>query len=151
MGASMQTASRSQAASGGSGGGLAIIGLLEVCESDFSKGLAEAEAEEDAAQDKYEKLTQENKVERATKDKTVASIATEIARLEKKNAEFTGDRTEVQQELDALLEYYAKLKKQCVAQPETYHDRVARRKREIEGLQQALNMLMSQDGGGEGE
>jgi len=144
MGASMET--RSQTANAGSGGGTAIIGLLEVCESDFSKGLAEGEAEEDVAQDKYEKLTQENKVERATKDKTVASIGSEIASLEKKNAEFTGDRTEVQQELDALLEYFAKLKKQCVAQPETYHDRVARRKREIEGLQQALNMLMSQDG-----
>jgi len=146
MGASMDTASRSRATYGGSGGGTAIIGLLEVCQSDFSKGLAEAEAEEDAAQDKYEKLTQENKVERATKDKTVASIGSEIARLEKKNSEFTGDRTEVQQELDALLEYFAKLKKQCVAQPESYHDRVARRKREIEGLQNALNMLMSNDG-----
>jgi len=143
MGASMET--RSQTTNAG-GGGTAIIGLLEVCESDFSKGLAEGEAEEDVGQDKYEKLTQENKVERATKDKMVSSIGSEIARLEKKNAEFTGDRTEVQQELDALLEYFAKLKKQCVAQPESYHDRVARRKREIEGLQQALNMLLSQDG-----
>jgi len=146
MGASMETATRSRATYGGSGGGTAIIGLLEVCQSDFSKGLSEAEAEEDAAQDKYEKLTQENKVERATKDKAVASVGSEIARLEKKNSEFTGDRTEVQQELDALLEYFAKLKKQCVAQPESFHDRVARRKREIQGLQQALNMLMSNDG-----
>lgn len=144
MGASMQSSS-ARAAYAGSGGGTAIIGLLEVCESDFSKGLAEAEAEEEAAQEKYEKLTQENKVERATKDKTVTNIGSEIARLEKKIAEFTGDRTEVQQELDALLEYFAKLKKQCVAQPESYHDRVARREREIKGLQEALGMLMSQE------
>jgi len=146
MGQSMNSENARQAYTG-SGGGTAIIGLLEVCESDFSKGLSEVEAEEDAAQDKYEKLTQENKVEKATKDKSVASIASEGARIEKKNAEFTGDRSEVQQELDALLEYFAKLKKQCVAQPESFHDRVARRKREIDGLQNALNILLSQDGG----
>jgi len=145
MGASMKTASVVQIKAGGAGGGTAIIGLLEVCESDFSKGLAEGQAEEDAAQDEYEKLTQENKKERAVKNKTVTSIGTEVARIEKKNAEFTGDRTETQQELDALLEYFEKLKKQCVAQPESYHDRVARRKREIGGLEQALNMLMGQD------
>merc|ERR1719443_1226850 len=143
MGASMQTASRTVYT--GAGGGTAIIRLLEVCESDFSKGLAEAEAEEDAAQDEYEKLTAENKKERAVKDKTVQNIGSETARIEKKVSEFTGDRSETKQELDALLEYLEKLTKQCVAQPESYHDRVERRKREIEGLEQALNMLMSQD------
>jgi len=79
------------------------------------------------------------------KDKTVTSIGTEVARIEKKTAEFTGDRTETQQELDALLEYSAKLTKQCVAQPENFHARVARRKREIEGLEQALDALMGQE------
>jgi len=143
MSSSMNTDSKT--AYTGSGGGTAIIGLLEVCESDFSKGLAEADSEEDAAQDEYEKLTTENKKERAVKDKTVANIGTEVARIEKKVSEFTGDRSETKQELDALLEYLEKLTKQCVAQPESYHDRVERRKREIEGLEQALNMLMSQD------
>jgi len=147
MGASMKSASSSnlQTGNAGAGGGTAIIQLLEVCESDFSKGLAEADAEEDAAQDSYEKLTQENKVEGATKEKTVSNIVSEAARIEKKLSEFTGDRTETKQELDALLEYLEKLTKQCVAQPESYHDRVARRKREIEGLENALNILMSQD------
>jgi len=154
MGANMKSASKEDdrsavagsAAYAGAGGGTAIIGMLEVCESDFSKGLAEGQAEEDAAQEEYEKLTLENKKERAVKDKTVTNIGSEVARLEKKTAEFTGDRSETQQELDALLEYFAKLTKQCVAQPESYHDRVARRKREIDGLEQALSMLMSQDG-----
>jgi len=141
IGNDMKIGSNGQAAYTGSGGGTAIIGMLEVCESDFSKGLAESASEEDAAQDSYEKLTQENKKERAVKDKTVTNIVTEVARIEKKNAEFTGDRTETQQELSALLEYLEKLTKQCVAQPESYHDRVARRKREIDGLQQALNTL----------
>lgn len=143
MSSSMKSATA--IASTGVGGGTAIIGLLEVCESDFSKALAETEAEEQAAQDSYEKLTQENKVERAVKDKTVQHINSDLAYVEKKNTEFTGDRTGKEQELAALVDYLEKLTKQCVAQPENYHDRVARRQREIEGLQEALEMLESQN------
>merc|ERR1719199_2492151 len=109
MDATMQMGNDQQAQYRGSGGGTAIINLLEICESDFSKGLAEKASEEDAAADAYEKLTQENKKERAVKDKTVSNIVTEVTRIEKKNAEFTGDRTETQQELSALVEYLEKL------------------------------------------
>merc|ERR1719359_545152 len=53
----------------GAGGG--IISMLEVILSDFSKGLAEQEAEESAAQDDYEKQTQENKVTKTLKEQDV--------------------------------------------------------------------------------
>ena len=43
----------------GAGGGTAIIGLLEICESDFSKGIAEGESEEDAAQGAHDKFLHE--------------------------------------------------------------------------------------------
>jgi hypothetical protein len=142
MGNAMQT-SAYQVGMGGSGGGTAIISLLEVCESDFSKSLAEAQAEEDAAVDEYEKLTQENRVERASKDKSVTSIDSAVAGLEKRNSEFSGDRTSTQQELDAINEYLEKLTKQCVAQPVSHSERQARREREIKGLEEALNMLES--------
>merc|ERR1719198_1569680 len=42
------------------GAGSGIIGLLEVCESDFSKGLAELVAGEEAAASEYDKATKEN-------------------------------------------------------------------------------------------
>merc|ERR1740121_56065 len=42
-----------------------IIGMLEVCLSDFTKGLAEITAAEDSAQSEYEVTTQENKVAKA--------------------------------------------------------------------------------------
>merc|ERR1719183_1560133 len=124
MGQSMRTLSNAGSGYAGSGGGTAIIGLLEVCESDFSKSLAEATSEEDAAQDEYDKLTQQNKIERATKGKTVDGITSEVARLEKKKSEFKGDRSETQTELDAINEYSEKITKQCVAKPTTYHERV---------------------------
>jgi len=52
--------------SGGAGG--SIIGILEVCESDFATGLAKVEQEEADAASEYEKMTQENKVTKATKE-----------------------------------------------------------------------------------
>merc|ERR1719242_1958085 len=53
------------------GGGASIIGLLEVVESDFSKGLAEMTATEESAQTSYETETKENEIEKAAKDKDV--------------------------------------------------------------------------------
>jgi len=139
MGASMK--SENVAATQGAGGGTAIIGLLEICESDFSKGIAESDSEEDAAQGAYIKFTRENKKDKAVKTKTVQLLNGSIAKLGKKMSEFTGDRTQTQQELDALVEYMGKLTKQCVAQPEDFAVRAARRKREITGLEDALQTL----------
>merc|ERR1719401_2551108 len=57
---------KAHGAAEGAGGG--IIGLLEVCESDFTKGLAEMVAAEESAVAEYEKVTKENEIEKATKD-----------------------------------------------------------------------------------
>merc|ERR1712008_321401 len=46
------------------GAGSSIIGLLEVIESDFSKGLAEMIATEEASQDSYDRETKENEIEK---------------------------------------------------------------------------------------
>merc|ERR1719263_2490359 len=50
------------------GAGSGIIGLLEVCESDFSKGLAEMIAAEEASASEYDAATKENAVAKATKE-----------------------------------------------------------------------------------
>merc|ERR1719389_963306 len=49
------------------GAGSGIIGLLEVVESDFSKGLAEMRAAEQSAAAEYEQLSKANEIEKATK------------------------------------------------------------------------------------
>merc|ERR1719235_3162612 len=127
-----------------SGAGGSIISMLEVAESDFAKNLAEEETEEEAAQEEYEKVTQENKVTKTTKEADVKYKTKEFTALDKEVAELTGDRDGAQTELDAVLEYYEKIKDRCIAKPEPYEERKRRREAEIAGLKEALSILEGQ-------
>lgn len=123
------------------GAGSSIIGLLEVAESDFSKNLAQETEEEEAAQSEYETMTQDNKVTKAAKDQDVKYKTKEYKSLDKSVAELSSDRDALQTELDAVLEYYDKIKEKCVAKPEPYEERKKRREAEIAGLKEALSIL----------
>jgi len=127
------------AAAGGAGG--SIINLLEVCESDFSANLAKEETQESDAVSEYDKVTQENKVSKTMKDQDVKYKTQEFKSLDKELGELSGDKATANVELSAVLEYYSKLKDRCVAKPESYADRKARRAAEIEGLKSALQTL----------
>jgi len=127
------------AKAGGAGG--SIINLLEVCESDFSSNLAKEETQESDAASEYDKVTQENKVSKTMKDQDVKYKTQEFKSLDKNIAEFSGDKGTLSTELAAVNEYYGKLKDRCVAKPESYADRKARREAEIQGLKEALQVL----------
>jgi hypothetical protein len=118
-----------------------IIGMLEVAQSDFSKLLADATVEEEAAIKEYEKITQENQVTKAIKEADIKYKTGEKASLEKRVSELTSDIEGEQTELDAVLDYYEKLKPGCIAKPMTYEERKARRESEIAGLKEALGIL----------
>jgi len=123
------------------GAGGTIIGLLEVIESDLSKGLAEMVATEEAAAAAYDKQTKENEVTKTTKEQDVKYKTKEFTDLDKKISELSSDLAGVQEELDAVLEYLEKLKEMCIAKPETYEYRKERREKEIAGLREALAIL----------
>lgn len=127
------------------GAAAGIIGLLQVCESDFSKGLAETIAEEESAQATYEEDTKSNEVDKASKDQDVKYKTKEAASLDAAVAEMTSDLKGVQDELAASVEYLNKLEEACVAKPETYEERKAAREAELAGLKEALEILSSDD------
>merc|ERR1719410_3202776 len=65
------------------GAGTGIIGMLEVVEADFAKGLAKEEAQEEDAQAEYDEITQENKVTKTMKDQDLKYKTKEVKGLKK--------------------------------------------------------------------
>merc|ERR1712151_907574 len=90
------------------------------------------------------KETKENEIEKTTKSKDVEYKAKESKELDKYAAELKSDRAGVQEELDSVLEYLAEIEKRCIAKPESYEDRKARREAEIAGLKKGLEILESE-------
>merc|ERR1719487_3226448 len=59
-----------KAHSSADGAGSGIVGMLEVVESDFTKGLAEMTATEQTSQADYDKESRGNEISRATKEQS---------------------------------------------------------------------------------
>merc|ERR1719409_2680836 len=133
-----------KAHSSADGAGSGIIGMLEVIESDFTKGLTEMVAAEQTAAAVYEKETKENAIEKTTKEQDVKYKTKEAAGLDKAVSELTADREGVESELEAVNEYLASLDKKCTYKVESYEERKARREAEINGLKEALEILESE-------
>merc|ERR1712045_1013137 len=98
----------------------------------------------DDAQSEYDEITQENKVAKTMKEQDLKYKTKEVKGLTKAIADLSSDKDTLATELGAVDEYYAKLKDRCIAKPETYEERKARREAEINGLKQALNILESE-------
>merc|ERR1719296_581055 len=127
--------------SASTGAGGSIIDILEVVESDFAKNLAKEETEESDAQAEYEKVSQENAVTKTLKEQDVKYKTQEAKAMDSTVAEYSSDRETANTELSAVLDFYGKLKGRCIAKPETYAERAARRQAEIAGLKEALSVL----------
>merc|ERR1719191_2655404 len=123
------------------GAGAGIIGLIEVAEADFTKGLAEMESNYATQKAAYESTTKENEITTTAKNQDVKYKTQEITGLTKALAETTTDKSGVQTELDAVMEYLDSLHKQCDETTEPYAVTKARRESEIAGLKEALEIL----------
>merc|ERR1719330_1410843 len=122
-----------------------VVGMLEVIESDFARLEAETTAAEATAQKEYDEFMTDSKVNKAAK---VKDIEHKTAKKQDQNQALTVKREDLegtQKELDAALAYFDKLKPSCVDAGVSYDSRVARRKEEIESLQEALRILNGED------
>mmetsp|Transcript_23027 Transcript_23027/g.62780 ORF Transcript_23027/g.62780 Transcript_23027/m.62780 type:complete len:711 (-) Transcript_23027:47-2179(-) len=123
------------------GSSTGIIGMLEVVESDFGKGLAQAEMDEDSAATEYEKVTRQSEISRTVKDQDVKYKGKEAVSLDKAVADLVSDRDSAQAELDAVLQYSKGIRAACVHTPMSYEERRGRREAEVAGLREALQIL----------
>jgi len=127
----------------GSSGG--VLGMLEVIESDFARLEAETTADEEQAAAEYKEFMRVSALDKLSKSKDVEHKTYVKEQKEAAHATAVTDRENTQKELDAALAYYEKLKPSCVDAGVSYEDRVARRKEEIESLQEALRILEGED------
>merc|ERR1719327_1124683 len=127
----------------GSTGG--VVGMLEVIASDFARLESETSAAEEEAQNAFERFEAESAKDRAVKDTDMGNK--EINRTHKSGQlnDTIKDLKATQEELDAALAYYEKLKPSCVNAGVSYEERVKRRADEIQSLQEALRILSGED------
>merc|ERR1719503_197571 len=122
-----------------------VVGMLEVIESDFARLESDTKAAEASAQKEYDTFMTDSKVDKAEK---TTDIEHKTAKKQDETQALTVKREDLegtQKELDAALAYFDKLKPSCVDSGVSYEDRVARRKEEIESLQEALKILNGED------
>jgi len=118
-----------------------VIGMLEVIQSDFSRLEAETKAAEEAAQKEYDEFMADAETNKAQMERDIERLVVKKQDAEQSLEEKKKDLLGTQKELDAALAYYDKLKPDCIDSGVSYEERVARRKEEIESLQEALKIL----------
>merc|ERR1719456_1152483 len=118
-----------------------VVGMLEVIESDFARLESETKAAEATAQKEYDEFMTDSEVDKAQKVKDIEHKTAKKQDQEQALVSKKEDLEGTQKELDAALAYFDKLKPSCVDAGVSYEDRVARRKEEIESLQEALRIL----------
>merc|ERR1719375_2529887 len=121
-----------------------IISILEFSREDFTSLLSEEESDEEEAVTAYDKLTNENQISKASKEAEITAKQSEVKSLKVTLENAQEDNAAVQQEMDAVMAYFDKLKPQCEVKTVDYAARKAAREQEIEGLKNALEILSGQ-------
>merc|ERR1719160_1293371 len=121
------------------GGG--VIDFLEVIMSDFARLEAETTTDEETEQEEYDKYMFDSKKDKALKEQEISQKQEKTTAQESALQAAKRELAATQEELDAAMAYYDKLKPQCVDSGITYEERVKRREEEIQSLKEALQIL----------
>merc|ERR1719197_777412 len=122
-----------------------ILGMLEVVLSDFARLESETSAAEDQAQSAYSKFMDESNEAVTVKETTKTHNENRRSQAEESNRKTKKELALTQEELDAAMDYYGKLKADCIDTGLSYADRKKAREEEIQSLKEALVMLDEQN------
>jgi len=122
-----------------------VMGFLEVILSDFARLESETNSAEDQAASTYEKFMDESNEDIAVKETTAKHKQERQQQTDTQTASLKKELKLTQEELDAAMDYYEKLKPDCVDHNLSYDDRVQMREEEIQSLKEALKILAQQD------
>jgi len=125
------------------GGG--VVGMLEIIESDFADLIAETSASEAEALRVYEQFANDSGTDKAVKDTELQHLQDKRVQAESDTQSTKKDLRTTQKELQAAMDYFEKLKPECVQVAVSYEDKKAAREQEIESLQEALKILSQDD------
>jgi prefoldin subunit 5 len=118
-----------------------VMGMLDVIQSDFARLTSETTAGEAEAADAFQKYSADSAENKAVKNTDVKHKNSKRQETESALQEAKRDLSATNDELTAAMDYYEKLKPDCVNTGTSYEERVERRKEEIESLQEALKVL----------
>jgi len=122
-----------------------VVGMLEVIQADFARLESDTAAAEETAQKEYDEFMTDSQVDKAAKEKDIEHKTGKKQDQEQALVTKKEDLEGTQKELNAALDYFEKLKPSCISSGVSFEDRVARRKEEIESLQEALKILSGED------
>eukprot|EP00930_Biecheleria_cincta_P019942 TRINITY_DN1509_c0_g2_i1.p1 TRINITY_DN1509_c0_g2~~TRINITY_DN1509_c0_g2_i1.p1 ORF type:complete len:673 (+),score=249.40 TRINITY_DN1509_c0_g2_i1:57-2075(+) len=128
---------------GGESGG--VIGMLQVIESDFARLEAETTAEEAKAVKEFNDFMEDSKVDKASK---ATAVEHKSRKKQTKSQDLTTSKADLlctEKELDAAMDTFKKLSASCLDTGASFAERQAQRAQEIKDLQEALEMLQSQN------
>jgi len=129
---------------GQQGSSRGVLDMLDVIHSDFSRLLSDTTADEDESAREFDTFMEES-----AKDKELKRV--DQLRMTRERTAINGpygslgsankDLTATQGELTAALEYYEKLKPDCIAEGLSFSERTQRRQEEIDSLNEAYGIL----------
>jgi hypothetical protein len=122
-----------------------ILGMLEVVLSDFARLETETSEAESQGQRVYDSFMDESSEDAAVKETEKKHKENNRDRADEKNRGLKKELEMTQTELDAAMDYYGKLKTQCVDTGLSYEERKKQREEELVSLQEALKILSGED------
>jgi hypothetical protein len=124
-----------------------VIDMLEVIHSDFSRLLSDTTSDETESAREYETFMEESAKDRELKRLDQLKMSRDRTAINGPYGSLGSSQKDLkatQAELDAALNYYEKLKPDCIAEGMSFAERSQMRKEEIDSLNEAYKIL---DGG----